>query len=133
MSALRADNPPPLTVAASLAAVQGAMLVLLGLLEVANLSRDRLTMGATTAVFFVAAGAGLAACAWFLHRRSSWARSPIVFAQLIQLLLAWSFRAAPTTWVAVVLAVVALIVLVGIFHKDSLEALEGPRGTDGQP
>ena len=133
MTALRPDNPPPLTVAASLAAVQAVMLVLLGLLEVASLSADRLTMGATTAVFFVAAGAGLGTCAWFLHRRSSWARSPIVFAQLLQLGLAWSFRAAPTTWLAVVLAVVALIVLVGIFHKDSLEALEGPRGAKGQP
>jgi hypothetical protein len=131
-SGLRTDNPPPLTVAASLAAVQGAMLVLLGLLEVGSLSLDRLTMGATTAVFFVAAGGGLITCAWFFHRRSSWARSPIVLAQLIALGLAWSFRAAPTTWVAVVLAVVALIVLVGVFHKDSLMALEGPRDPDPQ-
>jgi hypothetical protein len=133
MSGVRTDNPPPLTVAASLAAVQAAMLVLLGLLEVGSLSLDRLTMGATTAVFFVIAGVGLGTCAWFLHRRSSWARSPIVLAQLIQLGLAWSFRAAPTTWLAVVLAVVALIALVGIFHRDSLEALEGPREVDDQP
>ncbi len=132
MTGLRADNPPPLTVAVSLAAVQGAMLVLLGLLEVASLNADRLTMGATTAVFFAVAGVGLGTCAWFLHRRSSWARSPIVLAQLIQLGLAWSFRAAPTTWLAVVLAAVALVVLVGIFHRDSLEALEGPREADRQ-
>jgi hypothetical protein len=131
VSALRADNPPPLTVAVSLAGVQGLLLVLYGVLEIANLSLNRITMGVTTAVFFLAAGAGLCACALFLQRRSTWARSPIVLAQLIQLGLAWNFRAAPTTWLAVVLAVAALIVLVGIFHPASIRALEGsPEGQD---
>ncbi len=131
MSALRSDNPPPLTVAASLAAVQGMLLVLYGVLEIANLSLDRVTMGVTTAVFFLAAGGGLCACALYLQRRSTWARSPIVLAQLIQLGLAWNFRAAPTTWLAVVLAVVALVVLFGIFHPASIRALEGsPEGQD---
>jgi hypothetical protein len=131
VSALRADNPPPLTVAVSLAGVQGLLLVLYGVLEIANLSVNRITMGVTTAVFFLAAGAGLCACALYLQRRSTWARSPIVLAQLIQLGLAWNFRAAPTTWLAVVLAVAALIVLVGIFHPASIRALEGsPEGQD---
>ncbi|HEX6148641.1 hypothetical protein [Nocardioides sp.] len=133
MSALRSDNPPPLTVAASLAAVQGGLLVLYGVLEVANLSLGRVTMGVTTAVFFLAAGTGLGVCAFYVQRRSSWARSPIVLAQLIQLGLAWNFRSAPTTWLAVVLAVVALIVLVGIFHPASLNALEGSAAEADQP
>jgi hypothetical protein len=133
VNALRADNPPPLTVAASLAAVQGALLVLYGVLEVANLSLDRVSMGVTTAVFFFLAGAGLAVCGYYLQRRSSWARSPIVLAQLIQLGLAWNFRGAPTTWLAVVLAVAAIIALAGIFHPASLEALEGSREQPDQP
>ena len=133
MKALRADNPPPLTVAASLAAVQGGLLVLYGVLEVANVSLDRLSMGVTTAIFFFVAGAGLAVCAYYLQRRSSWARSPIVLAQLIQLGLAWSFRGTPTTWLAVMLAVFALIALAGIFHPASLEALEGSPEEQDQP
>jgi hypothetical protein len=133
VNALRADNPPPLTVAASLAAVQGALLVLYGVLEIANLSLDRLSMGVTTAVFFFVAGVGLVVCAYYLQRRSSWARSPIVLAQLIQLGLAWNFRGAPTTWLAVVLAVCALIALAGIFHPTSLEALEGAPEEQDQP
>ena len=132
MSALRSDNPPPLTVAASLAGVQGLLVVLYGVLEIANLSLDRVTMGVTTAVFFLAAGAGLCACALYLHRRSTWARSPIVLAQLIQLGLAWNFRAAPTTWLAVVLAAMALVVLFGIFHPASIRALEGSPGGQDQ-
>jgi hypothetical protein len=125
-------NPPPLTVAASLVAVEGAVLVLLAGLETGNLSTARLTMGLTTAAFFALYGVGLMLCAWQLTRRRSWARSPIVFAQLIQLGLAWNFRAGDTTWIAVALAAVALVVVAGIFHPDSLAALaedpDPPRG-----
>ncbi len=81
-------------------------------------------MGLTTAVFFAVYGAGLLLCAWQLTRRQSWARSPVVLAQLIQLGLAWNFRGGDTTWLAVGLAVVALVVVAGIFHPDSLGALE---------
>jgi hypothetical protein len=46
-------------------------------------------------------------------------------AQLIQLGVAWSFRGGDSTLVAVALAGVALVVLVGIFHPASLRALGG--------
>ena len=115
--------PPPLTVAASLVALEGTMLVLLALLEIGNLSTQRLTMGLTTAVFFAAYGVGLLLCAWQLTRRASWARSPVVLAQLIQLGLAWNFRGGATTWIALLLAVAAVVVVAGIFHPTSLDAL----------
>ena len=123
MTGPRSDQSAPLTVAASLVAVEGAVLVLLAVAELVSLSAVRLTMGLTTAMFFVVYGAGLLLCALMLHRRVSWARSPAVLAQLIQLGLAWSFRGEPTTLVAVGLAVVAVVVLAGIFHPASLEAL----------
>ena len=115
--------PAPLTVAASLVAVEGGLLVLLAAAEVADLSRDRLTMGVTTALFFLGYGAALLACALLLRRRVVWARSPVVLTQLIQLGLAWSFRGGSTAWVAVTLAAVAVVVLAGIFHPASLDAL----------
>lgn len=122
-------NPPPLTVAASLVAVEGGLLVLLALLETGSLSTQRLAMGLTTTVFFALYGAGLLLCAWQLNRRQSWARSPVVLAQLIQLGLAWNFRGGDTTWLAIALAVVALIVVAGVLHPDSLGALaEEPEG-----
>lgn len=99
------------------------MLVMLAVVELATLSTTRLTMGVTTAVFFLAYGAALLGCALLLTRRVTWARSPAVLAQLIQLGLAWSFRGDPTTWVAVGLAVVAVVVLAGLFHPGSLDAL----------
>lgn len=115
--------PAPLAVAASLVLVEAVLLVLQGVAELVALSSQRVVMGATTALFFLAYGAGLALCAWGVYRLRSVARAPIVVAQLIQVMVAWSFWGGSTTWVAVSLAVVAVVVLAGIFHPASLEAL----------
>ncbi len=117
------DRPAPLTVAVSLVAVEGALLVLLGILETFALSSARVTMGVTTAVFFVAYGVALVFCAWGASRLRPWARSPIVLGQLIQLGVAWNFRGGETTPLAVAIAVVAVVVLAGILHPASTKAL----------
>ena len=48
-----------------------------------------------------------------------------MLAQLIQLGVAWSFRGGDTTWVAIALAVVALVVLAGVAapgeHRGALD------------
>ena len=115
--------PAPLVVAASLVAVEAILLVLVGVAEIAAIAGDRLAMGVTTAFFFLTYGAGLGFCAWAVTRLQGWARSPIVLAQLIQMGVAWSFRGAPWTWVALALAVVSVIVIAGIFHPASVDAL----------
>ena len=117
------DVPAPLTVAASLAGVEGALLVLYGFAEIALLDADRAVMGTSTALFFLVYGAGLTFCAWTMSRRVSWARSPVVMAQLIQLGVAWSFWGGGSTPVAVGIGLVALLVLAGIFHPASISAL----------
>jgi hypothetical protein len=119
----RPSNPPPLVVASSIVAVEGLLLLAYAVLELASIGTGRVAMGLTTSVFFAIYGAGLVACAWAVSRRQSWARSPIVLAQLIQLGVAWSFRGGDTTLVAVAIAVVAVVVLAGLFHPASLEAL----------
>lgn len=119
----RRSVPAPLVVATSLAAVEGAMLVLYGVVELAAVEGDKAVMGVSTALFFLVYGAGLAFCAWKVHRGQSWARSPVVMAQLIQLGVAWSFWGGSSTPAAVALGLVALVVLVGIFHPASLAAL----------
>ena len=123
MNDRRTDHPAPLVVAASLVAVEGLVLLLLAVLELASLSSQRLTMGVTTTGFFALYGGALLLLAWSVHHGRSWARSPIVLAQLIQLGIAWSFRGGDTTLVAVALAVVALIVVVGLLHPASIDAL----------
>ena len=91
-------------------------------LEAFAVTGGRVTMGATTAIFFAAYGAGLLACAYGLPRGGAWARSPLVLAQLIWLGVAWSFRGGSTTWVSVLLAAVAAVVLVGLLLPASRRA-----------
>ncbi|GAA1128713.1 hypothetical protein [Nocardioides aquiterrae] len=123
MSVRTRSNPAPLLVAASLVAVEGLLLLGYAVLELASFSADRAAVALTTALFFAAYGLLLLAAAWAVTRGRSWARSPIVLAQLIQLGVAWSFRGGETTAVAVALAVVALVVLVGILLPSSIDAL----------
>lgn len=115
--------PLPLLLAAGLVALEAVVIAVYGVVEIFAVSGNRLAMGVTTAVFFVVYGAALAGAAWLLSRLRSWARAPIVLAQLIQLGVAWSFRGGSGTVVSVLLAVAAVLVLAGIFHPASLRAL----------
>lgn len=105
------------------------MLVGLAVLEIASLTGGRLTMGLTTALFFAAFGLLLMACGALITRGQTWARGPILLAQLIALGLAWNFRAGETTIVSIAIGVVALIVIAGMLHPASIRALndlDGP-------
>lgn len=123
MSLDRPSTPPPLTVAATVAAVQGLLFLAYAVLEIAHLSGTRLAMGLTTTGFFAVYGAGLVFCAWRLTRLDAWARSPLVFAQLIHLGLAWNFWGGSTKPVSVALVIAAVVVLAGIFTPASVDAL----------
>ncbi|WP_091111409.1 hypothetical protein [Nocardioides psychrotolerans] len=126
----RPGNPPPLTVAASLTAVQGGLLVLLALLEIAHLSSQRMSMGVTTSVFFGVYGVAMVGCALALTRRQGWARGPVLLTQLIQLGLAWNLR---EFWpVAIVMAATALVVIAGMVHPATTDVLaDDPTGERG--
>jgi hypothetical protein len=115
--------PPPLVVAASLAALEGLLVLGYGVLEAVNLHADRAAMGITTAVFFGLLGFALVACAWLVTRGRPGARAPIIVVQLMLLGLAWNLRSGSTTWVAVGVAVAAALVLAGLLHPASIAAL----------
>ena len=124
----RHGAPPPLVVAAGLTLVEGLLTVMYGLSEAVHITSERLVMGVSTAAFFVAYGAAMILCAWGIIRLRTWARGPILLAQLIWLGLAWNFREGDTWPLAVGLAVPAAIVLVGMLLPSSVDALErGPR------
>jgi hypothetical protein len=121
--------PPPLVTAASVTAVEGVVLLALAALEMASLTGGRVTMGLTTAVFFAAFGVLLMACGWLITRGHTWARGPILLAQLIGLGLAWNLRGGETTLVSVAIAVVALIVIAGMLHPASIQAINDADGS----
>jgi hypothetical protein len=111
-------------VAISLAAVEGAVLVLYGLSLLPSLEGERLAMGATTVLFFALYGGFLGYCAWQLYRLRSWARAPLVLAQLMQIVVGASFWGGSTTVIAVVAVALAVLAIAGVFHPASLAAVE---------
>ena len=117
------ETPTALRVAAAVAAVEGLALVALMVAELAHLNSSRLEMGTTTAFFFGAYGIGLLACSYGLATMRTWGRGPVLFAQFIQLGLAWNFRDG-MLWLSAVLAVLAIVALVSLVQRDSIEALE---------
>ena len=123
MTLTAAGAPTPLKVAGALVLLESLALVVLSVAELFNLTAERATMGVSTSLFFVVYAVAIALCAWRVTLLDSWARSPVVLAQLIQLGVAWSFRGGETTWVALVLAIVAVAVLGGLFHPESMRAL----------
>jgi hypothetical protein len=122
-SPARSRAPAPLLAATSLVAVEAALVAVQGIAELLALSAARAAMGVTTAAFFLLYGAGLALCAWALARLRSWARAPVVVAQLLQLAVASSFWGGATAPVAIGLALLAVLVLAGVFHPASIAAL----------
>ena len=115
--------PRPLKLAAAVVAAEGLTLAILGIAEAFTIQSSRLVLGLTTTAFFILYGGGLVLVARGLSRASTWSRGPAVFAQLIQLLVAYSFWGGATKPVAIALAVAAVAVLVGVFQKASMEAL----------
>lgn len=116
-------TPWPLRIGLLVVLGQALLFLGLGVAELIALSSVRLVMGITTALFFFGYGAVLATCARGMWHGSTAGRSVVMMGQLIQLGVAWSYRSATPT-LSAVLAVTALIVVVGIMHPASLRALE---------
>ncbi|MEO7421215.1 MAG: hypothetical protein ABIU87_02335 [Ornithinibacter sp.] len=123
-------TPAPLAAAAGLTLVEGFLTGAFGLAEAANLDSDRLVMGLSTALFFAAYGVVLLVCAWGMNTVRAWSRGPVLLSQLIWLGLAWNFRSGDTLPVAIALAVVAALVLAGLLHPRSIDALERSSNRD---
>ena len=123
--------PRPLKIAAAIVALEGLVVAILGIGEAITIDTSRLVLGLTTAVFLLLYGAGLVLVGRGLYRTASWSRGPAVFAQLIQLCLAWSFWGGSTRWVSVLLALAGVGVLVAVFQKASTDALVDDPTRDG--
>ncbi|HEX5383707.1 MAG TPA: hypothetical protein VFW54_03635 [Propionibacteriaceae bacterium] len=129
------DRRRPLTivVAAALLAVEALIAVGYAALEVGQIPMSRAGVG--VGVTILMAGFGLllllVARGVFLGRR--WSRGPAVATQLILLPLAWGFLGGRTTWVAVVLAALAITGLVGVLHPRSTAVFVPPAADRTQP
>jgi len=127
---LPTDRIPPisLVVGAVVVAAQGLGLAALAVAALLDLVGDRLEVGLSTGVFFLAYAALLLASAWGLLQGAGWARGPALITQLIQLGLAYNVR--DEAWLAVLLALLAAVGLAALVHRDSIEALDRERDDD---
>ena len=128
-----AQRPLTIVVAATMLVLEGLVGLGYAAIEVGQIRMSRAEVGVGVAILM--AGFGLlllvVARAVFLGRR--WSRGPAVVMQLILLPIAWSFKGGDTTWVSVVLAVVAITILVGVLHPRSTAVFVGPAADRTQP
>ena len=121
MADLPPSRPAPLLLASALLAVEALAALVFGSIALTQIRISRAEVGAGVAIWMIGYGVLLLAVARGVFRGRRWSRAPAVATQLILLPIAFSFRAAPTTWVAGAIAVVAVGTLVGVLHPRSTE------------
>jgi len=119
-------RPLTIVVAAALLAVEALIALAYAVLEIGQIHQSRAVVGVGVTSLMALFGLVLLLVARgvFLGRR--WSRGPAVVTQLILLPVAWSFVGGSTTWVTVLLAIMAIAVLVGLLHPRSTAVFVGP-------
>jgi len=112
-------RPLTIVVAAALLALEGLAGLAYATLELGQIKMSRAAVGIGVAILMACFGVVLLLVARGVFHGRRWSRGPGVVTQLILLPLAWSFKGGATTWVSVVLAVLAITALVGLVHPRS--------------
>jgi hypothetical protein len=115
-----------LGVAAGVAALESLAYIVVAVLDLADMTGDRLGFGLGAGLLLIGYGLGLLFAAWQVRKGRAWARAPLVVAQLIQLLLAKDARDG-AAWVMPAMAVSALVVLGCLFAPPVTRALISDR------
>ncbi|WP_369070626.1 hypothetical protein [Kineococcus terrestris] len=74
---------------------------------------DLVAVGLVAFAALFAAGLGL--CAWGLHQGATWARSPVLVWQVLQLAAGLPAFGGGAAWLGALVAVPAVLVIVGLF------------------
>ncbi|MFI5425505.1 hypothetical protein [Aeromicrobium sp. UC242_57] len=111
-----------LIVAAAIVSLEALTFAVLAVLELVNVTSGRVGFGIGVTLFFLVFSAGLFWAAWHVARGDSRARSPLVFAQLIGLGLAWNFK-ADSVAIALAVAVPAAVALACLLAPPVTRAL----------
>ena len=117
-------TPTPLIWASRLVLLEGALVVVFGVVDAFHTSSGRVELDVVASLFFVAYGAALCWCGWGLAHVRRWSRGPLLFSQLVLLGLAVNFIEAGRWVLAVVLIVLAVGTLGGMLAPSSVKALE---------
>lgn len=129
-SAGAARTPISLWAAVVLVGAQGAAVLVYAASELVYGVWERSGMAMAVALFLGAYGAGLGAAAWFLLKRRSSARAPIVLAQLLHLGIAWNARGEPLTPYALAAAWLSALTLLAVMWPSTTRVLSAGLGED---
>ena len=122
----RSDRRPlTIVVAAVLLALEALIALAYAALEIGQVRVSRAVVGVGVTILMACFGVFLLFVARSVFRGKRWSRGPAVATQLILLPLALSFAGGGTTWISVVLAVLAVTVLVGVLHPRSTAVFVG--------
>jgi hypothetical protein len=108
--------------AAAIVSLEALTFGVLAVLELLAVSSDRVGLGVGATLFLLLVAGALAWAASRIALGESWARSPLVLAQLVQLGLAWNFRGDPV-WLAPAIALPAVVVLACLLAPPVTRAL----------
>jgi len=112
-----------LLIVAGVILVEALAYVIFGIISAVDHGENDLGTSMGIGLFLVLYGLAQAyACRKVLSWRT-WARGPLVFTQLVQLGLAWGLRDSDQKWLAVVMAVAALVALGCLFSRAVTRAL----------
>jgi hypothetical protein len=126
-------RPLTIVVAAALLALEALAALAYAALEIGQVRISRAAVGVGVTILMAALGLLLLVVARGVFRGKRWSRGPAVATQLILLPIAWSFKGGSTTWVAVVLGIVAIAVLAGVLHPRSTAVFVPPAATSREP
>ena len=126
-------RPLTIVVAAVLLALEALIALGYAALEIGQIQITRAAVGVGVTILMACFGLCLLVVARSVFRGRRWSRGPAVATQLILLPLALSFAGGGTTWVSVVLAVLAVTVLVGVLHPRSTAVFVPPAADKTQP
>lgn len=100
-----------LLTATSIVAIEALVYAVFGVIAIASVSAGEAGDSIGIGLFLLAYGLAQLFAASKLLKWHSWARGPLVFTQLIQVGLAWGLRDSDRPWLAVLMAVPAVVAL----------------------
>ncbi len=111
-----------LLIAAAIVVVESAVYLVLAVLGGLDASRDRAGAGIGVALVLAAYGGFQAWAAWRVTEGDSWARSPLVVTQLVQLVIAFNLDGVPTA-LTLAMGAASVITLVCLLAPPVTRAL----------
>lgn len=123
----RTSTPSAVRLAGGIAVVEGVILLGAAIYMIVHAAmgyREETVVisGYGTAAWFVIMGGAVASTGAALLRGKRWGRGVVVIAQLVLLPVAWYMAVGSHQWIpGIVVGVAALIALIALFRRDSLE------------